>query len=294
MAAQSGAVELFHDARSDLGEGPFWDEASEKLFWLDLFPGEIHTFAPATGISDRVDVGQAIGVFVLRSNGGILAAVRDGLGFVDFESRSFKLVVSVEIENTANRANDGKCDARGRFWYGTMAYDQTPGAGTLYRVDANLDVVPMVKGTTTSNGIDWSPDNRKMYHADTGTRCITMWDFDLEAGNIANPQIVFRAPEGAGSPDGLAVDASGDIWVAMWGGNSVLRLDPAGRLKEKIEIPATYVTSVAFGGKDLDELLITTARRPLDEAARAREPHAGSIYRCRPGVRGRAPFRFQG
>lgn len=294
MSSQQEFPELYHNARAELGEGPWWDDVSEELLWLDLFKGEIHRLSPDRRTTDTVNVGQDIGVFVKRENGGLLAAVRDGIGFIDFATGKFQLVVPVEIENGANRANDGKCDARGRFWYGTMAYDQTPGAGSLYRVDEQLNVVPMVFGTTTSNGIDWSPDNTRMYHADTGTREIKAWDFDLSTGVLSNESIIFKAKGDQGSPDGLTVDSMGDIWVAMWGGGAVLRLDARGTLKQTIKLPVTYVTSVVFGGKELDELLITTASLPLDNLGQQREPAAGSIFRYWPGVRGRRASIFRG
>ncbi|RAL96036.1 SMP-30/gluconolactonase/LRE family protein [Agrobacterium sp. MS2] len=294
MSSQHELPELYHNARSELGEGPWWDDVSEELLWLDLFKGEIHRLFPNRRTTETVNVGQDIGVFVKRENGGLLAAVRDGLGFIDFATGRFELVVPVEIENGANRANDGKCDALGRFWYGTMAYDQTPGAGTLYRVDGRLNAVPMVFGTTTSNGIDWSPDNTRMYHADTGTREIKAWDFDLETGALSNESIIFKAKGDQGSPDGLTVDSMGDIWVAMWGGGAVLRLDARGTLKQTIKLPVTYVTSVMFGGKALDELFITTARLPLDSIGLQREPAAGSIFRYLPDVRGRRASVFRG
>lgn len=287
-------LELFKDARADLGEGPWWDGPTGRLLWLDLFEGTIHSFCATDGTEASINVGQPIGVFAVRANGGMLAAVRDGLGFTDFGTGSFDLVVPVEMENTANRANDGACDAKGRFWYGTMAYDQTPNAGTVYRVDRHLNVVPMIHGTTTSNGIDWSPDNALMYHADTGTRQITVWDFDLEAGEIANGRVIYTAPPGLGSPDGLAVDAKGDLWVAMWGGGAVLRLSPNGKIRDTVPVPSTYVTSVVFGGADMAEIYITTARLPLTPQQREHEPHAGSVFRYRPGISGKPQHRFAG
>ena len=175
-----------------------------------------------------------------------------------------------------------------------MAYGQTAGAGTLYRVDAELTVTPVIHGTTTSNGIDWSPDNRRMYHADTGTGAITAYHFDLAAGTLSDPVVVFTAPGGTGSPDGLCVDSAGDLWVAMWDGFCVLRLSAEGELKQRIPLPVARVTSVAFGGDELEDLFITTARRGRSSEQLADEPHAGSIFHLRPGVAGLAPHRFGG
>jgi sugar lactone lactonase YvrE len=291
---QFGQLDLVHDVKADLGEGPWWDAGTRTLLWLDLFEGAIHSFQPASGGEVSVNVGQPVGMFALRSGGGLLAAVRDGLGFADLQTGKFELAVPVEAGIPSNRANDGVCDALGRFWWGTMAYDQTPGAGTLYRVEPDLTVVPVIRGTTTSNGIDFSPDDSRMYHADTGTGQITARRFDLAAGMLSDPQVIFTAGASDGLPDGLAVDATGDLWVAMWGGSCVLHLSPDGDVKERISLPVTNVTSVAFGGEDLDEMFITTARRGLTEETLAREPHAGSIFRYSPGVAGLLPHRFAG
>lgn len=294
MIGREGDLEVALDCKADLGEGPWWDQRTRSLLWLDLFEGRIHAFDPSSGHDTSIGVEQPIGGFALRADGGILAAVRDGLGFADRGVDGLELVVPVEIEDSSTRANDGACDAAGRFWYGTMANDQTPGAGTLYRVDPDLTVTAVVSGCTTSNGIDWSPDNRRMYHADTGTRTITAYDFDLAEGILSHPVVMYSAPRGAGSPDGLCVDAEGDLWVAMWDGSAVLRLAPDGTLRQRIDLPVALVTSVAFGGDSFEDLFITTARRGRTAAELAAEPHAGSIFHLRPGVTGLAPHVFAG
>lgn len=294
MNVRHDDLEVALDIRADLGEGPWWDIPTQSLLWLDLFEGHIHSFDPKSGQNTSISVGQPIGGFALRTDGGILAAVRDGIGFADRGMDGLELVSPVEIDDTANRANDGACDAAGRFWYGTMASNQDPGAGTVYRIDPDLTVTPVIRGTTTSNGIDWSPDNRRMYHADTATGAITAYDYNLAGGTVSNPVVVFTAQDGTGSPDGLCVDSAGDLWVAMWDGFCVLRLSADGELKQRIPVPVAHVTSVAFGGEDLGDLFITTARRGRTPEQLADEPHAGSIFHIRPGVAGLAPHRFAG
>lgn len=298
MTASADTLELFNDCRSDLGEGPWWDETSHHLMWLDLFEGKIHTLdlsgACEAGAVRTIVTGQHIGVFALRERGGLLVAAQDGLGTADFARDGFELRVPINATEPDMRSNDGACDALGRLWFGTMAYDQTPGRGTVYRVDPDFSVTPILHGVTTSNGMGWSPDGRRFYHADTGTGEIKVYDFDLAQGTIGNGRVIYTAPPSAGSPDGLTVDAEGDLWVAMWGGDAVLRLGDDGVLKETLAIPATYVTSVTFGGADLRDLFITTARRPLSAAQLTAQPHAGSIFRCRPGVAGQRQYRFAG
>lgn len=282
------------DAKADLGEGPWWDSATRTLLWLDLFEGRIHSFHPTSGNDTSIALQQPIGSFALRTDGGILAAVRDGIGLADRGTDGFELVAPIDADDPTMRANDGACDALGRFWFGTMAYDERPRAGTVYRVDPGLTVTSVITGTTTSNGIDWSPDNTRMYHADTGTGTITAYSFDLATGTPSDPTVIYTAPVGAGSPDGLCVDSSGDIWVAMWDGHAVLRLAPDGTLKQTIPIPVARVTSVAFGGEELNDLYITTARRGRSPEQLSGEPHAGGIFRLRTGAVGLPPHAFAG
>jgi sugar lactone lactonase YvrE len=190
--------------------------------------------------------------------------------------------------------NDGKCDAAGRFWAGTMALDERGGAGALYRLDPDGHVETMIDGVTISNGLDWSDDGRLMYFIDTPTQSVDVFDFDLASGRIANRRSFARIDPVDGAPDGLTLDAEGFVWVALWGGSRVRRYAPDGALDSIVRVPATYVTSCAFGGADLGDLYITTARIKLSEADRASQPLAGGLFRARPGVRGRPPHRFSG
>lgn len=294
MTMRFTSLDVALEARADLGEGPWWDERERRLLWIDLYPGEIHAFDPASGVDTSFSVGQPIGMVAGRAGGGMIAAVRDGLGFADFDTRAFALEVEVEPGVETNRANDGKCDAAGRLWWGTMAFDQAPGAGAVYSFDAYRELNLRIPHTTTSNGIDWSPDNRLMYHADTGTGVISAYDFDLERGTVTNGRPIFTASLDQGAPDGLTVDESGDVWVAMWDGWAILRLSPDGDLKQVIDVPVARPTSVAFGGEALDELFITTAKYGRTPLELKDEPHAGSIFRYRPGVAGLAPHPFAG
>lgn len=289
-----GHLEVVLDARAELGEGPWWDVRTQRLLWIDLYPGMIHSFDPRSGLDIAFSVGQPVGMVAGRMDGGVIAAVRDGLVAADLDTGESELVLRVETDVHENRANDGKCDAAGRLWWGTMAFDQTPDAGTVYRVDADMSPQAVIAATTTSNGIDWSPDDRLMYHADTATGIVSVYDFDLERGVVSAGRPLFAAGPGQGAPDGLTVDADGDIWVAMWDGWSVLRLAPDGSLKDVIDVPTARPTSVAFGGADLTDLFITSARFGRTPEQLRDEPHAGSIFRCRPGVTGRAFHPFAG
>lgn len=236
-----------------LGEGPCWDERTGTLLWVDIPAGLVHRLDPADGSHESIDVGQPVGAAVPRASGGLALAVRDGFAVHDGELTVVAPVTAAEP--AGNRMNDGACDRAGRFFAGTMAHDDTPGAGSLYRLDPDRRAERILDGVTISNGIGWSPDERLLYYVDTLTDRVDVFDYDPATGQVADRRLFAVLP----SPDGLTVDASGHVWVALWGGGKVVRLRPDGQLDLTVEMPATNVTSCAFGGPDLDILYVTTA-----------------------------------
>jgi sugar lactone lactonase YvrE len=282
------------DVRANLGEGPIWDAARKCLLFVDIPLGEIYAFDPATRDFSIYDVGQPAGAVTPTSKGDWLVAARDGFLRLDPRTGATTLAAIVEDDRPDNRMNDGYCDARGRFWAGTMSMSHDAEAGALYRLDAQLRATRMVEHVTTSNGIDWSLDHRLMYYVDTGTRRIDVFDFDLDTGAIGGRRPFVEIAERDGKPDGLIVDAEGGVWLALWGGGALHRYLPDGRLERTIALPVTHPTKCAFGGPDLGDLFITSARSPVPENARAAQPYAGSVLHCRPGVTGRLPTPFAG
>jgi len=287
-------AELLVDAHASLGEGPVWDERDGCLWWVDIMGQAIHRSDPATGRDEIVPIGQLVGAVVSRASGGLVAAVQDGFVALDPASGKIEVLALVEADDPTMRMNDGKVDPQGRFWAGTMGVDHRPEAGTLYRLDPDLRVTPMISGTTISNGLDWSLDGRTMYYIDTPTRRVDRFDFEPATGAIAGRTPAVAIREGAGSPDGMTVDADGFLWVALWDGWAVERYSPDGRLDRRVEVPAQQASSCAFGGPDLDLLFITTAQEGFPPGGLPDQPHAGGLFVCSPGVRGRAPFRFAG
>jgi sugar lactone lactonase YvrE len=187
------------------------------------------------------------------------------------------------------RMNEGGCDPDGRFWCGSMAYDQRPGAATLYRLDPDGSARAVLDGVTISNGLDWSPDGSLAYYDDTATHRIDVFDYDREAGLTGGRPFV-QLPED-GNPDGLTVDAEGGIWVALFGGGAVHRYTPAGVLDGVVELPAAQVTACTFGGPRLDQLFITTSR---EGQAPGDDPLAGALFRADVGVVGQPTREFAG
>lgn len=292
---EGGDVELVLDAKAQLGEGPLWDDRAGVLWWLDIMRGHVHRFDPRSGDDRIFEVGQPVGAAALREQGdSLVLAAKDGFATLDLRSGSVAMLAEVEIELSGNRLNDGYCDPRGRFWAGSMSMGESETTGSLYRLDADHTATKMLSGVGTSNGIDWSPDERTMYFADTPTQNVDAFDFEAETGAISNRRTLITLPDGEGSPDGLVLDEDGWLWVALWRGSQLRRYSPDGELHLIVHLPAERVTKCAFGGAGFDELYITTASIGLSGAERAEQPHAGSVFRCRPGVRGRAATRYRG
>jgi sugar lactone lactonase YvrE len=285
-------VELVLDARADLGEGPRWDARRQRLLWVDIMRGRVHAFTPSTGQCRNFAVGRPVGALACASDGSLVLAVAGGFARLDLDAGRFEMLAQVEADRTENRMNDGACDAAGRFWAGTMAVDERPGAGALYRLDPDGSVHTMLTGVTISNGLDWSPDGRRMYYVDSPTRRIDAFDFDAATGGIANRRTFADVPAEAGVPDGLTVDAAGFLWVALWGGAALRRYAPDGTLERVVPLPVSHPTSCTFGGAALDELYVTSARGKLTLAERVGQPQAGGVLRLRPGVVGRPAHLF--
>jgi sugar lactone lactonase YvrE len=285
-------VELVLDARAELGEGPVWDEAGQQLVWVDIMAGRVHFFRPGTGECRTLTAGRPVGAAVLSAGGGLVLAVPEGFTRLDPETGALAPLAALPVPSPDTRMNDGKCDRAGRFWAGTMAMDERAGAGRLYCLDPSGTVTAMVANVTISNGIDWSPDERRMYYIDSGTGRIDQFDWHLEQGRISNRRPFVFFPAQAGVPDGLTVDAEGGVWVALWGGGAVHRYRPDGHLDRVVLLPVTHPTSCAFGGPDLRDLYVTSARTALEPDERARQPTAGGVFRLRPGVAGRLPNTF--
>jgi sugar lactone lactonase YvrE len=189
--------------------------------------------------------------------------------------------------------NDGASDPRGRFWAGTMAEDERPEVGSLYRLEPDGSVTRMVERVTISNGIDWSPDGRLMYFVDSARPTIDVFDHDLDDGTISGRRPLVRLT-GEGVPDGLCVDAEGCLWVARFGGWALERYTPEGRLDQRLRVPVAQVTKPAFGGPELRDLYVTTARGGIDDSQLRTQPHAGAVFAVRPGVAGKPALKYRG
>ena len=269
------SIEVAVRAEAELGEAPTWDHASGTLLWVDVLRNEVHRYNPTRDDDAVLEVPQHVGAAKPRTRGGLVLNLRDGVALVDRDGAKTWLVYWAR---DGVRGNDAAVDAAGRLWAGTMRYDEDPG-GWLARVEPSGDAKVVLDEVSVSNGIGWSPDGTLMYYVDSAERRIDVLDYDRETGAATDRRPLAEVPRGL--PDGLTVDASGAIWVALWGGAALHRYTPDGVLDREIELPVGQPTACAFGGTDFTDLYVTTARVGLTEGSLSEL--AGSVL-VLPGV----------
>jgi sugar lactone lactonase YvrE len=274
--------------RVEHAEGPFW--YGDRFGWVDIMAGRLWVsgFDGTTLTEPRsYDVGRPLGAAVPRSEGGWVLAAGTAFHRLDEDGTVTPLTDDL-ADASAVRMNDGKCDPAGRFWAGTMDYEESRPIASLYVYDGTVRTV--LEGLTISNGLTWSLDRRTMYYIDTPTGRVDAFDYDEATGEISGRR-PFAEVEG-GHPDGMTVDDEGFLWVALWGGGAVRRFDPSGRVAGTVHVPATKVTSCCFGGPGGTTLFITTSMRDLSAEQRKAEPDAGRVFHVDPGVSGRPATAF--
>lgn len=283
-------VDYVAGAGSILGEGPVWVERDRALYWVDIGAGQV--FRLSGGQVEVLQPEKTLCSIVPRAAGGFVGGSLDGVLAIADDLAATPLV-HPEEGNPVNRFNDGKVDRAGRFWAGTMDRTEKSATGSLYRLDHDLTWSRIDSGYTVTNGPAFSVDGRTLYHTDSGRQ--TIYAFDLDAAGVAaNRRVFCQFGEGEGYPDGMTVDAEDCLWVAFWDGWCVRRISPAGERLQEIAMPVQRPTSCAFGGELLDQLFITSASRELAPSELQRQPLAGGLFRCRPGVTGVAELQFAG
>lgn len=275
-----------------LGEGPLWHAEEQHLYWVDILGKTIDRFKPETREQESFAVDSEVGVIALRKGGGFVTAGANGFGFWEPGQEKIETINDPEADQPDSRFNDGKVDRKGRFWAGTMTHAGAVSA--LYRLDTDLSIHTMETGLTISNGMDWRPDNQVMYLVDSLRYVIYAYDFDLESGEVSNRRVFVQLTKSYGIPDGLTVDREGCVWCAIYGGSRVTRFSPEGKILTEISLPVSQPTSCAFGGKDMNELFITSAWEGLSEEARKLEPEAGDLFVIKTDVQGRPEPKFMG
>jgi sugar lactone lactonase YvrE len=278
---------------AEFGEGVVWDHVHSELLWVDLEAGVLYRGRPGPAgveLLGRIELGYPLGAVAPAQDGGWLVAAGPWFARLT-EDGAMTWISQPAAGEPGLRMNDGACDPTGRFWAGTMAYAETPGAGTLYRLDPDGTTTAMVSGTTISNGLGWSGDATTLWFADSGRGSVDSFRFDAAAGTLSSRRTVIAVDPEEGVPDGLTVDAEDHIWVALFEGGEVRRYAPDGELVARVPLPVSCPTSCCFGGADLATLFISTAHKSPAAARGITEPDAGRLFRADTLVRGVAqPF----
>lgn len=278
-------IQTVVDNTMGLGECPVWSSSAQALFWIDIPRMSLHRL-DAEGRREDWSLPTHPGSLALYPDGKVLVALRSGLHCFDPHSRELRLLLTPFYDQRHERFNDGRADSRGRLIVGTIA-ERGPGySASLARYSPAgnaLDVLP-VSDLRVSNGLAFSPDGRLMYLCDTPSRQIWQFDYDMDTGTPSGRRSFISLLPEHGRPDGAAVDSDGCYWSALIG--AIGRFTPQGKLDRLIRIPAGRVTMVAFGGRHLDTLFITTAGPEHTPADIAHEPLAGRLLAIQPGVKG--------
>ncbi|HET7897759.1 MAG TPA: SMP-30/gluconolactonase/LRE family protein [Flavisolibacter sp.] len=278
MNSHNAAVKALPVPVSELGEGPVWDAQEHQIIWVDIERGKIQSYHPATQQYKSFSAGQMVGSVALASSGKVVGALQNGFALIDMETNSVVMLGDPESDLQDNRFNDGKCDAAGRFWAGTMCMKGDKNKGGLYVLDKKT-VTQKLTGVSCSNGLAWGVDNTILYFIDSPTRSVVAFEYDLSSGEIKNGRNIITIAEKDGFPDGMTIDAEGMLWIALWGGGKVQRRNPfSSIILQEISLPVSLVTSCTFGGEDLTDLYITTATKGLTESERKAQPLAGCLF----------------
>ena len=265
-----------------LGESPLWHVGEQRLYWVDSFAPAICRIAPASGVEERFALPADIGSFVFARDGSLVAGMRTGFNRVrlgnDGSARA-TVICNPVARDPRLMLNDGKCDRRGRYWCASVHSDFIGREAELFRLGRDLVAQRVDGGFIIGNGIAFSPDDRRMYLADSRDETVWVYDFDADAGTVSNRREFFSTAGMAGRVDGACCDRDGNYWCALVHGGAIACLSPAGRMIERIAVPARHPTMVAFGGPQLDVLFVTSASMLLAPEERPDWPQAGRLFR---------------
>jgi len=275
---------LLASLTSELGEGACWWPERKSWCWVDIIGHTIY-MRDENDNQQSFDMGGYVTTLVpVAGRNELLVGLKDGVAFFSPERGLGKRIAVLE-ERENVRCNDGKCDPAGRLWIGTMQMPAAEGTGNLYCITGSAAPELKLAGVTISNGLVWNND--KMYYNDTHTGSVQEFSYDAQSGAIAFKRVAVHIPPALGWPDGMAIDSNGMLWVAHWGGYGVYCWNPdTGELLGKVEVPAPHVSSCAFGGPEMNEMLITTAREHMTEAQIAEYPLSGSVFHVRLPIKG--------
>lgn len=277
-------------AQCMLAEGPYWHVRKKSYFWVDIEKGTLYQYSKGDFKPKTWQFEHRLSLVVEGEGDEVILGLDRKIARFDLVTHSLEWIVEVESDLILNRFNDGKCDAKGRLWAGTLSTKFTHGSGSLYLIEAADSASQKIPNLSISNGIAWTQDQQTMYFIDSPTRSVRAYDFDLTLGELGSNRVVIQVPPELGTPDGMTIDQDGNLWIGHYGGFGVYCWDPkTGKLLTKIEIPAPQVTSCAFGGEHLDELLITTAQENMSLEDLQKYPESGDIFLVKTSTKGFGP-----
>ncbi len=278
-------------ARARLGEGPLWDGDQQVLYWVDILNHRVHVFEPSSGDDCHWDVGDVDSAIALMRGNQLLVAMGNRIASLDLSSGAVETLHTVEFDAPGTRFNEGKCDPQGRFWIGSMNPDY-PGQAALYRYDPDGSMRTMETGLTISNGLGWSPDGGTFYLTDSPQRKIFAYRFDSETGEINDRTVAIDLGDEPVEPDGLTIDADGNLWTALWDGWCVACFSPTGEALGRVKLPVQRPTSLTFGGPDLSTIYVTTASVGLSQKEIQQGFHSGDVFAIAAPVPGLPTYPF--
>ena len=288
-------VKCVVDCQNTLGEGPIWSVDEQKLYWVDIEKSELQRYDPATKETEVWKTPERVGSFAFREQGGLLVAFESGLDFGDFKSGQTQRIHNFESDLATTRTNDGRCDRQGRFIVGGInEADNGDPISNVYRLDPDLNLYRIISNVNCANSTCFSPDGTIMYFADTPTGQIWAYDYHVDSGAVANRRVFADFSDQPGMPDGSIVDAEGFLWNAQWNGYRVVRYRPDGSVDRIVDMPVMNPTCVAFGGKELDVLYVTTARHLMKPEQIEAEPLSGGLFAVKIDVKGLNEPKFCG
>ncbi|MFJ3048070.1 SMP-30/gluconolactonase/LRE family protein [Herbaspirillum chlorophenolicum] len=297
-SSPSNQITAAFDQPMLLGESPLWHAEEAALYWIDIPGKAVHRLHIESRQHKSWPMPQEPGAIVKHAQGGLVVALRTGMSHLDTQTGALSLLLEAPYDTSRIRFNDGRCDAAGRFWCGTIYEPRDREAGTLYCFERN-SLHDAHHPVTTSNGVAFSPDQRLLYHSNTPAHRINVYDYDLATGTAGNCRLLRQfdadksSPDYGGRPDGAAVDSEGAYWCAMFEGGRVLRLSPQGEILQEIRLPARCPTMVAFGGADLRTLYITTGRNGRSDSELQQYPLSGCVLSVRVEIPGRLEYSYR-
>ena len=279
----------------EIGEAPIWVPEESRLYWVDTEGRRAFSWRPSDGEARSHALSMPATALLRRRGGGWVAVTKEGLAFWDQTSGAFEKIVDPVEGNPDLCFNDGAVDRSGRIVAGTMNFREHKHTdGSVFRLDTDLTLTTLDKGLSVANGIGFSPDGGTMYVSEQFAGRVLAYDYDTKSGLATGKRVFTQVPAEEGLPDGIIVDAEGFVWNGRWGGSTIARYSPDGKLDRKYALPVETGTCMAFGGDELQDLYVTTAWYGMDQAARLARPGSGDLFRLRPGIKGSVEPRFAG